>query len=106
MITKIEHRRILEEYNALISYASGKYQGISILHDPSLARNLEWLRDSYVELYEKCRKLSKKKKKQMRKTGEHLFVPCGGLPRCATCGCDEDDAFVGGEKCSYDRRNK
>jgi hypothetical protein len=39
--------------------------------------------------------------KNQRKTGEHLFVPCGGLPRCATCGCDEDDAFVGGEPCSF-----
>lgn len=36
-----------------------------------------------------------------RKSGEHLFVPCGGQPRCATCGCDEDDVYVGGEKCSF-----
>jgi hypothetical protein len=39
--------------------------------------------------------------KNKRKTGEHLFVPCGDHPRCATCGADEDDAFVGGIVCSY-----
>ena len=36
-----------------------------------------------------------------RKTGEHSFADCGGNPRCVTCGCDEDDAFVGGEKCTF-----
>jgi hypothetical protein len=30
----------------------------------------------------------------------HQFVDCGGHPRCAICGCDEDDAFVGGQACS------
>ena len=30
----------------------------------------------------------------------HQFVNCGGYPRCAVCGCDEDDAFVGGEDCT------
>jgi hypothetical protein len=36
-----------------------------------------------------------------RQPGEHYFADCGGIPRCVTCGCDEDDAFVGGEECSY-----
>jgi hypothetical protein len=36
-----------------------------------------------------------------RKSGEHEFAACGGHPRCVTCGADEDDAFVGGEPCSY-----
>ena len=39
-----------------------------------------------------------------RESGQHHFVPCGGVPRCATCGCDEDDAFVGGEECTYQER--
>jgi hypothetical protein len=30
----------------------------------------------------------------------HIFVDCGGHPRCKICGCDEDDAYVGGEPCS------
>lgn len=38
---------------------------------------------------------------ETRKTGEHRFVDCGGAPRCVTCGADEDDAYVGGEPCSY-----
>ena len=45
---------------------------------------------------------SVKPKLPRRKTGEHLFSnPTGGIPRCVTCGCDEDDAFVGGEECSF-----
>jgi hypothetical protein len=36
-----------------------------------------------------------------RKSGEHKFADCGGSPKCVTCGADEDDAFVGGEPCSY-----
>jgi hypothetical protein len=36
-----------------------------------------------------------------RSKGAHLFVPMGGHPRCADCGCDEDDAFVGGEECTF-----
>ena len=36
-----------------------------------------------------------------RKTGDHYFVPCGGFPKCVDCGCDEDDAYVGGEKCNF-----
>jgi hypothetical protein len=36
-----------------------------------------------------------------RKRGEHLFADCGGVPRCVTCGCDEDDAFVGAAECTY-----
>ena len=42
---------------------------------------------------------------ETRKTGEHLFSnppsDSGGVPRCVTCGCDEDDAHVGGEVCSF-----
>lgn len=38
-----------------------------------------------------------------RQTGEHHFSnPTNGIPRCVTCGCDEDDAFVGGELCDYE----
>jgi hypothetical protein len=37
----------------------------------------------------------------MRKTGEHRMVNAGGNPVCATCGADQDDAFVGGSKCSF-----
>jgi hypothetical protein len=30
----------------------------------------------------------------------HYFsTPVGGIPRCVHCGCDEDDAFVGGQEC-------
>ena len=35
-----------------------------------------------------------------RRTGDHLMSQAP-IPRCVTCGCDEDDAFVAGEKCSY-----
>jgi hypothetical protein len=31
---------------------------------------------------------------------EHIFADCGGFPRCTKCGCDEDDAFVGGQECT------
>ena len=41
-----------------------------------------------------------------RKSGAHLFVPAGGHPICGTCGCDEDDAFVGSQKCTYRRPRK
>ncbi len=37
-----------------------------------------------------------------RKAGEHLFADCGGTPKCVTCGCDEDDAYAGGEVCSFE----
>ena len=40
-------------------------------------------------------------KRVRRKAGEHRFADCGGAPRCVTCGCDEDDAFVGGQECSF-----
>ena len=36
-----------------------------------------------------------------REPGQHRFADCGGSPRCVTCGCDEDDAFVGGEDCTF-----
>lgn len=32
-------------------------------------------------------------------TPGHLFADCGGSPRCTKCGCDEDDAYVGGQPC-------
>ena len=45
---------------------------------------------------------NKGKHEHHRKTGEHHFSnPTSGIPRCITCGCDEDDAFVGGEECSF-----
>lgn len=31
---------------------------------------------------------------------KHHFADCGGHPTCTKCGCDEDDAYVGGEPCS------
>lgn len=49
----------------------------------------------------KNKSVNDKPKRIRRKRGEHRFADCGGLPRCITCGCDEDDAFVGGEECSY-----
>jgi len=47
--------------------------------------------------------VNNKSRKRMihRKKGEHRMADCGGLPRCVTCGADEDDAFVGGEECTY-----
>ena len=36
-----------------------------------------------------------------RKAGEHLWHESDGVTKCVTCFCDEDDANVGGEKCSY-----
>jgi len=55
MIDKKEHEKILAEYDALISQAWGeiKGEGLSVKHDPALARDLEWLRDSYLELAKK-----------------------------------------------------
>lgn len=32
----------------------------------------------------------------------HIFVDCGGIPRCKKCGCDEDDAFVANQPCIDD----
>lgn len=56
-----------------------------------------------VEQYSSSVKEIRKRKKSIRrKSGEHLFSnPTDGIPRCITCGCDEDDAFVGGQECSY-----
>ena len=42
-----------------------------------------------------------KKTTNVRQTGEHLFADCGGLPRCTTCGADEDVAFTAGEECTF-----
>ena len=40
-----------------------------------------------------------------RKRGEHLFLDVVGIvPHCLTCNCDEDDAFVGGQECSYGQK--
>jgi len=36
-----------------------------------------------------------------RKAGEHLWHESDGVTLCVTCFRDEDDANVGGEKCSY-----
>jgi hypothetical protein len=58
MISEKEHKEILLEFNALIKLAWGEYKHpderefSSVKHDPALARNLEWLRDSYVYLAE------------------------------------------------------
>lgn len=45
----------------------------------------------------------KDRSKDRRKAGQHRFADCGGHPRCVTCGRDEDDAFIGGETCSFGR---
>jgi len=45
-MTEKENREILKEYYFMIEAAWEK--------DPALARNLEGLRDSYVELAKKC----------------------------------------------------
>lgn len=45
-----------------------------------------------------------KVKPERRKRGEHRFADCGGVPCCVTCGCDEDDAFIGGQECSYQQK--
>ena len=57
-MTESEHKEVMSEFKALIEAASGECDGISIKHDPSLARNFEWLRDSYLELYENSIKRS------------------------------------------------
>lgn len=47
--------------------------------------------------------------KSIEDTGEdtgHDFVDCGGVPRCSKCGCDEDDAFVGGEPCNDEQQRR
>jgi hypothetical protein len=50
-------------------------------------------------------KIKVKSKRVNRKRGEHRFSqPTNGIPRCVTCGCDEDDAFVGGQECSYKQK--
>lgn len=60
MIDQREHKEILAEFNALIDLAWGKWkipserESSSVKYDPALGRNLEWLRDSYLELAEKC----------------------------------------------------
>lgn len=36
-----------------------------------------------------------------RQTGKHLFADCGDFPSCVTCGCSEDEAYVGGIECSF-----
>jgi hypothetical protein len=47
-----------------------------------------------------------KTKSIRRKRGEHHFLYAEGVvPKCVTCGCDEDDAFVGGQECSYGKIN-
>jgi len=62
-----------------------------------------------VERYEYSIKDTSKENKErstIRQSGEHRFVDCGGSPRCATCGADEDDAFVGGASCTYKGHKK
>ena len=43
--------------------------------------------------------------KPRRKRGEHRFS-AADFPRCVTCGCDEDDAFVGGQECTFGQTEK
>lgn len=38
---------------------------------------------------------------ERRQDGQHEFADCGGHPCCVTCGSDEDDAFVGGQECTF-----
>jgi len=47
-----------------------------------------------------------KPKRERRKRGQHHFRYYNNieLARCITCGCDEDDAFVGGQECSYGQK--
>ena len=42
-----------------------------------------------------------KPKRIRRKTGEHRWHEHDGITKCFTCFCDEDDAFVGGQECSF-----
>ena len=50
-------------------------------------------------------KLKASQKRERRKRGEHRFLCADGVfPRCVTCGCDEDDAFVGGQECSFGQK--
>lgn len=58
-MTEKEHKEIMAEYEALIDAAWEVTPGSSIIQDPALARNLEWLRDSYLELYEYFQKTKK-----------------------------------------------
>ena len=45
-----------------------------------------------------------KSKQIRRKRGEHYFINVNGINYCKTCGCDEDDAFVGGLECYYGQK--
>lgn len=55
-----------------------------------------------VETYSSKVKEVVRRDVERRKTGEHRFSsPINGLPFCSTCGCDEDDAFVAGQKCEF-----
>lgn len=49
-------------------------------------------------------KSSIKPKAERRKRGEHLWHESDGVTKCITCFCDEDDAFVGGQECSYKQK--
>lgn len=54
IIEKQEHKNILAEFEAYIALAGGdiKHEFQSVKCDQELRRNLEWLRDCYLELYE------------------------------------------------------
>ena len=39
--------KVIRELNACIAKAWGEKESTSILQDPALARNLEWIRDCY-----------------------------------------------------------
>lgn len=52
-------------------------------------------------------KTDTKTKAVRRQRGEHSFLYSEIdflVPRCKTCGCDEDDAFVGGLECSFNQK--
>ena len=48
---------------------------------------------------------SNKPKRDRRKRGEHRWHENNGVTKCVTCFCDEDDAYVGGQECSYGQKS-
>ena len=76
--------------------------GTSLNKDHSSINNLIMLIRSFDTIKPVKRKKKKVVRKNIRKTGEHLWKEfVGGFSSCVTCGCDEDDYFIGGVECSY-----
>jgi hypothetical protein len=51
-------KELLAELDAMIAQAWGEQEGLSVRHDPALARNLECIKEDMEELFEKLRSVS------------------------------------------------